>query len=187
MVDHRILPNGDLEFTADGDVDARDAYELLDESGLMGNGWDVVMPAGALTSAPIIADDAIDATTHMEPTPGARVWWFPDYQVEDPIETLRTTGRVVFARVEVEEPTEDAPPQPRWRRANPTRGAVLTAWPDPHGGFMLQWEFADQSPPPIWSLFGKYGGGGPGATTSTPGAGGSNLILDAGITSPMIG
>jgi len=36
------------------------------------------------------------------------------------------------------------------------------------------------------SLFGKYGGGGPGAVASA-GSGGSSLILDAGISNPMIG
>lgn len=37
------------------------------------------------------------------------------------------------------------------------------------------------------SLFGKYGGGGPGAAAATTASGGSNLILDAGITNPMMG
>lgn len=37
------------------------------------------------------------------------------------------------------------------------------------------------------TLFGKYGGGGPGAVASTPGAGGSNLIIDAGTTNMAIG
>jgi uncharacterized protein YfiM (DUF2279 family) len=35
------------------------------------------------------------------------------------------------------------------------------------------------------SLFGKFGAGGPGAATTA--SGGSNLILDAGISNPMIG
>lgn len=37
------------------------------------------------------------------------------------------------------------------------------------------------------TMFGKYGGGGPGAFAGTSAAGGSNLLLDTGITNPMIG
>jgi hypothetical protein len=56
---------------------------------------------GALTSSPIICDDAW--TTHDDGTfelyPEAQVWWFPNYQVEDPVAILRETGEVVFTAV----------------------------------------------------------------------------------------
>lgn len=37
------------------------------------------------------------------------------------------------------------------------------------------------------TLFGKYGGGGPGAFSASAPAGGANLLMDTGITNPMIG
>lgn len=37
------------------------------------------------------------------------------------------------------------------------------------------------------SLFGKYGAGGPGSPSAVAATGGANLLLDTGITNPMIG
>ncbi len=96
------LPNGDLEITVDdpSDLDsAHDIGDVLDSGRYIGNGWDVVdaeaTNCGDLTEAPMIAEDATleddDSWTFY-----GDIWWFPNYQIEDPVETLRQTGRVVF-------------------------------------------------------------------------------------------
>lgn len=102
-----VLPNGDLEISLvpgeDYDWDhlmrhgSDDAlHELLAHE--RGYGWDVLSDGdipGALTSAPMISDDVSvedDGTKVIYGT----VWWFPRYALEDPVETLRDKGSVVF-------------------------------------------------------------------------------------------
>jgi hypothetical protein len=51
-----------------------------------------------LTSSIILTDDA-DRDSGMMTRCG-RVYWHPNYAVEDPIETLRTTGHFVLAGAE---------------------------------------------------------------------------------------
>lgn len=62
---------------------------------------------GALTSAPILTDDADYAEEAMErggpvPYDDAHVWWYPNYAVSDPWEVLKNTGRVVFTLATVQ-------------------------------------------------------------------------------------
>ena len=103
---HSILENGDLEITLEPDDDreevaawrGNDWPELFDSGlHLFGNGWDAVAPEwiGALTDAPIVTDGMTIKDDDTREVYG-KVWWFPNYQVEDPIETLVETGRVVF-------------------------------------------------------------------------------------------
>lgn len=103
---HTILPNGNLEFSLEPGDDKEEIlswpeseadFRLLEACNLIGNGWDPVAPEwiGALTSAPIISDGATcddDGTWTVE----GRVWWFPNYTVESPYETLCRKGRVEF-------------------------------------------------------------------------------------------
>ena len=55
---------------------------------------------GAMTDAPILVPqdgvDFPDDADHWEVLPNARVFWFPNYMVEDPWETLREKGVVRF-------------------------------------------------------------------------------------------
>lgn len=105
------LLNGDLRFTLTdrdledfreerADTSMRRFYGLsdfLESMGLIGDGWGEVLPEdiGALTSAPILTDDLCvrdDGTSVAE----GNVWWFPNYCVEDPMQTLADTGSVTF-------------------------------------------------------------------------------------------
>ncbi|CAB4185707.1 hypothetical protein UFOVP1492_7 [uncultured Caudovirales phage] len=74
--------------------------DLLDSCRMIGNDWYIVPPEdiGALTSSPIIGAGAIHAEEGDQDRPMdyALVWWFPDYQVVDPIEVLLKHGSVTF-------------------------------------------------------------------------------------------
>ena len=58
---------------------------------------------GALTDAPILTDDPdwSDETAAAGNIPAVHseslVWWYPNYMVSDPWESLRNHGRVVFS------------------------------------------------------------------------------------------
>lgn len=108
-MDYEILPNGDLKFTLDTDEQAEwaeklsdddwiDFVEIFADTGLRGNcELDNIPPeaVGALTDSVIIADG-------VDHDPGGvigavdNVWWFPNYMIEDPAETLIKTGEVIF-------------------------------------------------------------------------------------------
>lgn len=70
----------------------------------LGQGWEMVRPEelGALTDSPIIArsEDLIRDTDTNEligiADSATGIWWFPDYQVQDPWEALARDGEVVF-------------------------------------------------------------------------------------------
>lgn len=113
-----VLPNGDLRITACNEVRAglaqayRDggyygaeslAIECIREA-LPGYSPELIPPEniGALTDAPIIADDA-DFLCSADgygfvPCPESRIWWFPNYAIIDPWEELKNRGVVVFDR-----------------------------------------------------------------------------------------
>lgn len=53
---------------------------------------------GALTDAPILSDEIVrDSTGSI--IEAKRVYWFPDYQILDEIEEMRTKGRILFRGV----------------------------------------------------------------------------------------
>lgn len=104
----RVLPNGDLEISVDPDGDYdwdrllhgttdQALADLLEYE--IGNGWDIIDPSdtGDLTSSPMICDDVTVKDDGTRVIYG-NVWWFPNYQIESPIETLRNKGRVIFER-----------------------------------------------------------------------------------------
>lgn len=107
-----VLENGNLSITkAPEDTDMLDNIltkhggddlscmsELLEETGWSPNGrLYSVEPEwiGALTDAPILTNDRTiedDGTGTVH----GKVWWFPNYMVENFMETLQRTGTVCF-------------------------------------------------------------------------------------------
>ncbi len=61
------------------------------------NGWEWIAPEkiGALTDAPILTDSA-ERDDEGQLTSVGRVYWFPNYQVESPVQSLYERGRVTF-------------------------------------------------------------------------------------------
>ena len=106
-----ILPDKHLEVALSADDDADEVrgwghewWHMFEEA--VGKGWGTVAPEwiGAMTAAPMVTDGY---TVHDdgESEVFGQVWWFPNYMVENPVETLATKGRVVFtfAPTEAEE------------------------------------------------------------------------------------
>jgi hypothetical protein len=80
-----------------------EAYEFVDPGDV----------PGAMTDAPILVDsDGIARPDNGETIilPEARVFWFPNYAVEDPWETLKNRGRVEFSEGESDDPDAAPPP-----------------------------------------------------------------------------
>ncbi len=107
-VDPEILPNGDLKLRLlDADQCDRDVIlaqpwisafcDLTAPLRERGTGWDIVDPAeiGDLTDAPMLSDDVTVEDDGTRVVYGS-VWYFPRYQIEDPIETLLDHGEVIF-------------------------------------------------------------------------------------------
>lgn len=98
--------NGQKEFEAIEEMRSAHgidgALEILLEDHL-GNGWKMVAPEeiGALTSSPILSDE-VERDEEGELADVGRVYWFPEYQVCDEIEELRTKLVVVFRGVAME-------------------------------------------------------------------------------------
>jgi hypothetical protein len=65
------------------------------------NGWTEVKPEeiGALTASPILTDD-FQRDDDGKLIKVGRVFWFPSYQIECPVETLRDRGEVIFSRAD---------------------------------------------------------------------------------------
>jgi len=107
-----ILDNGNLEIITeehdterlDGDYQERTDYmvdELRDDYMFVEPEW-----VSALTDAPILAKwgDVYIPPSNEQPRLSIHaegLWWFPNYQIECPWETLRDTGRVVFQAEQV--------------------------------------------------------------------------------------
>ena len=66
----------------------------------LGEGWSFVPPEdiGALTEAPILSDD-IDLDEQGKVQHVGVVYWFPGYEVKDPIAQLLEDGYVDFTQV----------------------------------------------------------------------------------------
>jgi len=112
-VDLRKTDGGDLEIVLNANgrtefatiEEEKDAYgihaalcTLLEDH--LCNGWEMVPPEdiGALTAAPILSDDILRDDQGQVVEVG-RVYWYPDYQVRDEIEELRTKLVIVFSGV----------------------------------------------------------------------------------------
>lgn len=107
-----VLANGDLEISADAETcsdianrpaDAdywsiwADLFEQYSTNGLYTPfDADSANPFVGLTSAPCVAE-SMDVFDTGERAVVGRLWWFPKYQIIDPLELLRDCGRVVFA------------------------------------------------------------------------------------------
>lgn len=65
----------------------------------IGNGWSFVDPEdiGALTEAPILSDD-VDYDDQGKAKVGV-VYWYPEYEVTDPVAQLLENGFVDFTQV----------------------------------------------------------------------------------------
>jgi hypothetical protein len=103
-----VLPNGDLKITADNEGRAY-LKEQLKETSVVDFWPEFVaefiafyypwlryaLPEelGALTSSPILLETASCGC----PLAKSRVWWFPEYQVENEFDTLKRTGRLVMS------------------------------------------------------------------------------------------
>lgn len=111
-VDVEQLPNKNLKLTLVGD-DAADELKQAAESqgdegalvsGLehwFGNGYELIAPeeVGALTDSLIIGYDT-DRDDQGKLLKAPQVWWFPNYQVESPLQTLLEKGEVIFTYAE---------------------------------------------------------------------------------------
>lgn len=78
-----------------------DIYDILEISGALGNGFTMVPPemVGALTDSPIIGwDIPIGDDDMLEVDDDSKLWWYPDYQVTDPVLDLYVNGEVVFTK-----------------------------------------------------------------------------------------
>jgi hypothetical protein len=65
------------------------------------NGWEMVPPEdiGALTAAPILSDE-ISRDDDGRLTAAGRAYWYPEYQIRDEIDEIRTHLVLVFQGVE---------------------------------------------------------------------------------------
>lgn len=109
-IEYEILPNGNLVFRASNQ--ARSDYSIqLRERGSDDVFHDMIAPfrengqlfpiapewIGALTDAPIIADDwSVTDDGENIIDLDAKVWWYPNYAIIDPMAELFHKGRVEF-------------------------------------------------------------------------------------------
>ena len=123
MIRAKIQKDGYLKITADneGRWDLKEAYtskygggyqkaegEVIDA---LHDQFHFILPewVGALTDAPILADD-LTIEDNGDISFVGDTWWFPDYQVTDPWEVLKNTGRVIF---DPEENNKSLPKNPK--------------------------------------------------------------------------
>lgn len=99
--------NGDITFTLTGA--SRDVLALTDADDdeilnalIEAHGLEQVNPedVGALTSSPIIAQDAEFEMDdgYMKLTGYSNLWWYPNYAIRGPIDELKETGSVTFTK-----------------------------------------------------------------------------------------
>ena len=122
MIRAQIQKNGYLKITADNEgrrnlkeaalwlCDEAIAEELRDQFHFLRPEW-----IGALTDAPILTNELIGEDFSMDDPPEhvGDTWWFPNYQITDPWEELKNTGRVIF------DPEENNKSLPRKEVADP--------------------------------------------------------------------
>lgn len=105
------LPNGDLKLKIVSDEEEEDRNwghltsqpqygglgTLMEESRYLGNGWSITDGdnLGLMTSAPMISDD-LTVEDDGDMVVYGHLWYFPNYMVEDPVQTLRDRGEVIF-------------------------------------------------------------------------------------------
>lgn len=110
MVTYEITPGGHLKIKLDPER-REDLREMIEDAKanhkgdilgdvietMLANGFQWVQPEdiSALTDAPIISDEA-DYDDQGKLVAIGRVFWFPGYQVLDPVEVLYEKGEVIF-------------------------------------------------------------------------------------------
>jgi len=98
-----------ITVTDEGREEIKDAYDSGKKSpddvlydifeGAIGNGFTWIAPEtiGALTDAPIIGlDVSIDDDGYPQLDRDSKVWWYPEYQISDPMEDLAELGTISF-------------------------------------------------------------------------------------------
>jgi hypothetical protein len=67
---------------------------------LLSNGWDAIAPQeiGALTDAPIIGHGERDERGNL--VDAYDVYWYPEYELKNPIEELKKNGEVTFTKAD---------------------------------------------------------------------------------------
>lgn len=105
MIKLEELENGDLKIILINKEDFieefpnlyPEIFDLLDRSGYLGNNWWNLTDLVGLTSSPLIGYDiSIDDKGNLEFPKGCKIWWFPNYMIENPFERLYNKGEVIF-------------------------------------------------------------------------------------------
>jgi hypothetical protein len=95
-----LLPEAqeDVQEITSRDIDADGRLAEVIEWQLA-NGWSLVRPEdiGALTGAPILSED-LDTDDHGHVRNVGQVYWYPEYDVRDPVAQLLEHGYVEFVR-----------------------------------------------------------------------------------------
>lgn len=112
-VEFDILTDGNLHITllteAREDVQEIPSSQTMDADNKLAeiihwqlaNGWTFLSPedAGALTDSPILSED-VNYDDHGNAQHVGIVYWYPEYQVKDPVAQLLENGFVDFTRQE---------------------------------------------------------------------------------------
>jgi hypothetical protein len=94
------VPNGlkiSVSLDQREDLDPEKSWEEGFEY-LLSNGWDAIPPEeiGALTDAPIIGHAERDERGEM--VDAYDIYWYPEYELKNPIEELKKNGEVIFTK-----------------------------------------------------------------------------------------
>lgn len=97
-----LLPEAreDVQEIASQEIDADSRLSEVIEWQLA-NGWSLVQPedVGALTDAPILSEE-VETDEQGEVRGVGTVYWYPQYDVRDPVAQLLQDGYVEFVRAE---------------------------------------------------------------------------------------
>jgi hypothetical protein len=106
-----ILENGDLQlYYESGDdiyLDETPLYRLsgmFEQNNLIGNDWDVstANQLNQLSEADIIMKNvSIDDDGNYEINSDSEVWYYNDYMLNCPVETMVETGSVIFNKLHI--------------------------------------------------------------------------------------
>lgn len=90
-----IKDREELQDVIDRGQDERDAlFDILERTGLIGNGWGVIFEAG-LTEAPVIGYD-LDIDDDGEIVSAEKLWYYNEYMVKSYLTQLMEDGYVIF-------------------------------------------------------------------------------------------
>jgi hypothetical protein len=124
-----LLPNGALKIS-DHDglaAECRDIFEFMEDA--TSNGWEWLSPEkiGALTDAPIITNDVEWDENRDEIVGLGDLWWYPQYELYDPLEEIQKNGFVVFTKAPGNKPTgtDDPKTSSTDKTAGPGAGITL--------------------------------------------------------------